>query len=70
MRKVILCLSLLPAFSWAGVPVLTYKTAECGLSLEGQAVKVKSVSLITLTIEDHLGRFAEIQFDDEPGKLI
>lgn len=69
MRNVLLSLILIPSFSWAGMPVLGYKTAECRLLLEDKIVRERSVSLMTLTVEDHLGRFAEIQFGDDQKKI-
>lgn len=68
--KIILGFIFFPAFSWAGMPAaLNYKTAECRLLQEDKVVKTQSVSLITLTVGDHLGRFAEIQFGDEQMKI-
>ncbi len=61
---------LCPSLVWAGgLPVLAYQSISCRLSKEDQVVKEMSSSLMTLTIEDHLGRFAQFQLGDEELKI-
>lgn len=69
MKLIALLLFTLPSFTWAALPVLNYKNVECKLFVDGKLVKEQSQPLMTLIIEDSLGRFAQIQFGDEQKKI-
>lgn len=66
MKKIILLLLVFMSSSaWAAMPVLNYKNITCRLVVDGVLVKEQSQSLMTLMIEERLGRFVQIQFGDE-----
>lgn len=69
MRNLFLFLFALPSTGLAVMPVLNYKNVECRLFVDDKLVTTKSQSLMTLVIDEHMGRFAEIQFGDEKKKI-
>lgn len=69
MKKLFVLFLMLPSFSWAALPALKYKNVECKLSVDGKLVKTQRQQMMTLIIEDSLGRFAQIQFGDEKQKI-
>lgn len=69
MKLIALIILALPSFTWAALPVLNYKNVECQLRVDGQLVKEQSQPLMTLIIEDSIGRFVQIQFGDEQKKI-
>ncbi|MEK2644520.1 hypothetical protein [Bdellovibrio sp. BCCA] len=69
MKRFFLLLFVFPSFGWAALPVLNYKNVECQLRVDGKLVKTQSQPLMTLIIEDSLGRFTQIQFGDEQKKI-
>lgn len=69
MKTLFFLLVFLPLGSWAGIPSLNYKSITCHLLEGDKVVKEHTTKLMLLTIEDHLGRFAEIQFGDETQKI-
>lgn len=69
IRKSIFASMFLPVFSWAAMPVLSYKSVDCRLFVEDKIAKEQTAPLMTLVIEERLGRFAQIQFGDEQTKI-
>lgn len=70
MVKAIFFLSFLASsLAWAEMPVLKYQGVSCRLLKDDEVVSERSVKLMTLTIDTHLGRFQEIQFGDEQAKI-
>lgn len=67
--KYLALLFLLPANSFAGLSVLKYQSVSCQLLADGEVKKDMTSPLMTISIEDHLGRFAQIQFGDEQRKI-
>lgn len=66
MKILILALAALPSLSWANAKhVTSYVTASCTLS-KGEDVlqQENDIKLITLSIEDHLGRFTQKVWQD------
>ncbi|WP_374029813.1 hypothetical protein [Bdellovibrio bacteriovorus] len=59
----------IPGVSFAAIPILSYKHVSCRLYVEEEQVKEVSQPLMTLIIEDSIGRFAQIQFGDENLKI-
>ncbi len=62
MKKYIFILALLPCMSWANAKQVTsYQTASCTLSKGDKTLQEqKDIKLLTLSIEDHLGRFTQV----------
>lgn len=70
MVKAIFLLSfLVSSLAWAEMPVLKYQGVGCRLLKDDEVVSEKSLKLMTLTIDTHIGRFQEIQFGDEQTKI-
>lgn len=69
MKNLILIFLFLPLSSQAALPVLKYSEVTCGLSVDEKLVKEATASLMTLVIEESLGRFAQIQFGDDSKKI-
>ncbi|WP_374078275.1 hypothetical protein [Bdellovibrio bacteriovorus] len=67
--KYVLLLLALSCNAQAALPVLNYKNIECQLRVDGKLVKEQSQPLMTLIIEDSIGRFVQIQFGDEQKKI-
>lgn len=53
----------------AALPVLAYLSMQCTYSIEGVVQKTVAKDLITLAIENDVGRFVEIQFGDAEKKI-
>lgn len=70
MKFTLVILFLFPSLVWAGgLPVLAYQGVTCRLTREDQVIREVSSQLMTLTIEDHLGRFVELRLGDEENKI-
>ncbi|KYG64419.1 hypothetical protein AZI85_03080 [Bdellovibrio bacteriovorus] len=69
MKSLVLFLLAVPGIAQAAMPVLSYKNVECRYTENDKLVKEQSVALMTLVIEDSLGRFAQIQFGDDAKKI-
>ncbi|UOF02871.1 hypothetical protein [Bdellovibrio reynosensis] len=69
MKKLVSLFLFLPVSSFAALPVLKYSEVTCRLSVDEKVVKETTASLMTLVIEESLGRFAQIQFGDDTKKI-
>ncbi|MDG0818043.1 hypothetical protein [Bdellovibrio svalbardensis] len=66
MKKIILVLAMLPCVSFGyAKQVTSYSTASCTLSKGEQVLQQENdIKLMTLSIEDHLGRFTQVVWND------
>lgn len=70
MKVLGLLLLLSPSFSFAAMPVLSFKSVQCSLSVEEKVVKTtESLPLMTLMVDNSIARFAQIQFGDAEMKI-
>ncbi|QDK36897.1 hypothetical protein [Bdellovibrio sp. NC01] len=71
MKVLISILVLLPSLGFAAVKRVTdYKSVSCTLSKnETKLEEKKDLNLLLLSIEDHLGKFAQVAFTDGQTKL-
>jgi hypothetical protein len=56
-------------FAHPGLPAMKYSSVKCVLSENEQAKKTVEQNLMTLMIEEDLGKFAQIQFGDQKLKI-
>lgn len=70
MKVLVLFFLLSPSFAFAAMPVLSFKSVQCSLSVDEKVVKTtESVPLMTLMVDDAIARFAQIQFGDAERKI-
>lgn len=62
-------LLLTPLYARAASPALEAKAISCRLMDGERTVSEQTVPLISLVIEDHLGRFAQVQFGNSERTL-
>ena len=71
MKALIFVVALLPSLGFATVKQVTdYKTASCTLYKgEVKLEERKDITLMLLSIEDHLGKFTQLAFADGSTKI-
>ncbi len=70
MIRFILILSLLfPGVAFAASDVMVYKSVSCIFKQDETTLKKISKGLMTLTIDEHVGRFAQIEFEIDKVRI-
>jgi hypothetical protein len=65
-----LLLTLSPLASFAGqMPTLKFKAVDCTLAVDNLIVKSVTGDLMSLVVDDHIGRFAQLQLGDDKNKI-
>lgn len=69
MKFLLPLLLVISSFAHAALPVVSYKNIQCRYFVDEKLVKEHSQALMTLMIDDRMGRFAQIQFGDAQNKV-
>jgi hypothetical protein len=67
--KSLVFLFLFPATSFASLSAIKYQSVNCKFLKNGEVKKEINAPLMKISIEAHLGRFAQLHFDDEQRRI-
>ena len=69
MQRLVFVFIFIPTTVFAKMPLWSFQSVSCGLSVDGDLKNEVTSALIPLTVDDHMGRFVELQLGDEKQKI-